>query len=105
MAKPTELPNLIVEFVDMAKQYLRQETVEPARQLGRFAGFSIAAGVAFAIGVLFLAIAGLRLLLDVLPERPYFEGLGYVLAAVGLAVVAGVVVWIGSRSGEKGDRS
>ena len=60
MANPTELPELVGEFVDLSKEYLRQETMEPAKQLGRYAGFSIAAGFAFAIGLFFLSIAGMR---------------------------------------------
>ena len=70
MAKPTELPELVGEFVDLSKEYLRQETLEPAKELGRYAGFSIGAGVAFAIGMLFLSIAGLRGIIALLPEGP-----------------------------------
>lgn len=105
MANPSELPELITEFVDMSKEYLRQETVEPAKQLGRFAGFSIGAGIAFAIGTLFLSIAGLRWLLEVMPEgehRVYWEGLGYVIAALALALVAGLIVGIGSQGADEG---
>lgn len=100
MAKPTELPDLIGEFIQMAKDYLRQETVEPAKQLGRFAGFSLAAGAVFALAVLFLSIAGMRAIIEVLPSGKYWEGLGYLLAALALALVAGIVVYAGTRGGE-----
>jgi hypothetical protein len=96
------LPDLIGEFVDMSKEYLRQETIEPARQLGRFAGYSIGAGAAFAVGTLFLAIAGLRWLLEMLPEKPYWEGLGYVIAALVLGGVAAVIVGLGARDPDEG---
>ena len=103
MANPTELPDLIGEFVDMSKEYLRQETLEPAKQLGRFAGYAIGAGVAFAIGVLLLSIAAMRWILEWLPSGPYWEGLGYVIAAVVLAAVAGVILAGGTRGSEGTD--
>ena len=87
-----ELPGLVTEFVDLSKAYLKQETVEPARQLGRFAGFAIGAAVAFSFSALFAGIALLRLLLDVLPDGPYWTVLGYLLTAVGLALVGAALV-------------
>ena len=69
MARATELPQLITEFVDMSKEYLRQETIEPAKQLGRFAGFSLAAAVLFSIGSLFLSVAGVRLIVSALKKK------------------------------------
>ena len=103
MAKPTELPELVGEFVDLSKEYLRQETLEPAKELGRYAGFSIGAGIAFAIGMLFLSIAGLRGIIALLPEGPNWSALGYVLAAVALVVIAGIIVASVSRTGERQD--
>ena len=94
----SELPELITEFVDLSKAYLKQETIEPAKRLGRFAGFSIGAAVAFALAALFGGIALLRLLLDVLPEGPYWTVLGYVLAAIVLGLLAGVLVMMTKSS-------
>ena len=101
MAKPTELPELVGEFVDLSKDYLRQETLEPAKELGRYAGFSIGAGFAFALGMLFLSIAGMRWIIELLPDGPNWSGLGYVLAAVALALIAGIIVAGVSRTGER----
>ena len=98
MAGATELPDLVREFAEMSKEYLLQETVEPAKQLGRYAGFSIAAGLAFALAALLLGIASLRGILALLPEGPNWEALGYALTAIGLVVVAGVIVGLTSRS-------
>lgn len=94
MAGPAELPELIQEFFAMAKQYLRQETLEPAKALGRTAGFSMAAGVAFALGALLLSVAGVRYLIEVLPGESgdrVWSGLGYVIASVVLLAVGGLV--------------
>ena len=98
MAGATELPELVKEFTDMSKEYLLQETVEPAKQLGRYAAFSIAAGLSFAIAALLLGVAALRGIGALLPEGPNWEALGYALAALAICAVAGLVVWITARS-------
>jgi hypothetical protein len=92
MANPTELPQLVGEFVDLSKEYLRQETLDPAKDLGRYAGFSLAAALSFAVGVFFLSIAGLRGLVAILPDGPNWSAVGYLLAAVSLLVIAGVIM-------------
>ena len=82
MASPRELPQLLGEFVEMAKQYLRQETLDPAKELGRYAGFAVGAALCFAIGAVLLSIAGVRLIIDALPEGPNWSALGYIIATV-----------------------
>lgn len=87
-----EIPELVREFVDMSKAYLKQETVEPAKLLGRFAGFAIGAALAFALATLFGGVALLRVVTDILPDGPYWTVLSYVLAGLGLALLAGLLV-------------
>ncbi len=102
MPGATELPQLVTEFVDLSKEYLRQETVEPAKRLGRFAGFTIGASIMFAIGGLLLTIAGARAIIGLLPEGPNWSALGYILAALAIGVVIGAMVGIaGSGSDTK----
>jgi hypothetical protein len=97
-----ELPQLVTEFVDMSKEYLQQETIEPAKRLGRFAGFTIGAAALFAIGGVLLAIAGMRGIIYLLPEGPNWSALGYILGALGIGVVIGAMVGIaGSGSDSK----
>lgn len=93
MAKARELPQQVAEFVELAKEYTKQRTVEPAKALGRAAGFGIAAALVFTLAALFLAVAGMRLIVDALPGTPIWGGLGYILAALGLFAVAAVVAW------------
>lgn len=97
MASVRELPDLVREFIDLSKTYLRQETLEPAKTLGRFAGFAVGGAVLFALGALFLSVAGVRLLRDVLPESEIWSAVGYIVAAVVLALVAAAIVGITSR--------
>jgi hypothetical protein len=98
MANPTELPELVSEFVDMSKEYLRQETMEPAKELGRYAGFSLGAALSFALGAFLLSIAAMRGIIALLPDGPNWSALGYVLAALALAAVAGIIVWSVERT-------
>ncbi|MCP4307253.1 MAG: hypothetical protein GY926_25165 [bacterium] len=97
MAGPNELPQLITEFVDMSKEYLRQETVEAGNRLGKFAGFTIAASIMFALGALLLAVAGTRGIIYLLPDGPNWSALGYILGALAIAVVISVMVGIAGR--------
>ena len=100
MAGPSELPQLVTEFVDIAKEYLRQETIDPAKQLGRFAGFTIGASLLFAIGGVLLAIAGTRGIMYLLPEGPNWSALGYILGALAIGSVIGVVFALTGRGNE-----
>jgi hypothetical protein len=79
MAQIQDIPKLVGEFVELAKEYLLQETVGPAKKLGHFAGYSIGAAALWAIALVLLSVAGLRALIDVLQPGPYWEALGYVV--------------------------
>ena len=100
MAGPTELPELVNEFVDMSKEYLRQETLEPAKRLGRAAGMGFGAAILFSLGAFFLAIAGTRFIVWLMPaglDHRMWTGLGYIAAAIALLAVAGIVGAVASR--------
>ncbi len=99
MAKPAEIPQLVTELVDMSKAYLQQETVDPLKRVGRYAGFSLAGGLLLAIGWLLLAIAFARWVTDLLPAGELWEVLAYGIAAVGSLVVAGASVSLATRGG------
>ena len=45
MAKLQDIPGMISSFIDLAKEYLLQETVRAAKKLGRFARFSLGAAL------------------------------------------------------------
>jgi len=93
MAGPTELPQLISEFIDLAKDYLREHTIVPAKKLGRLFGYSLAASLVFVLASLFLAVVALRLILEAMPDGNIWSGLGYVTSAVALLLVTGLVMW------------
>lgn len=92
MAHFQDIPRLVSEFVELAKAYLLQETVEPAKKLGHFAGYSIGAAALWALALILIGVAGLRALYDVLPEGAYWEGLAYIITVVVLAAFLALVV-------------
>ncbi|MEE9297828.1 MAG: hypothetical protein V3V29_02175 [Acidimicrobiia bacterium] len=93
MAGPTELPQLISEFFDLAKEYLRDNTLVPAKKLGRSFGFSLAASLMFVLAALLFAIVGLRLILEAMPDGAIWSGLGYITAALGVVLITGLIMW------------
>lgn len=102
MARTAELPELVKQFTDMSKEYLLQETVEPAKRLGRYAGFSVGAGALFALGALFIGIGVTRAILHLMPDGSrYWEALGYLVAVLVLGGVVGLLVNIGTSGPKK----
>lgn len=92
MAEIQELPRLAKEFFELAKAYLLQETIEPAKKLGHFGGFSLGAALLWGVAIVLLAVAGLRALYDALPSNPYWEAMAYIIFAVMLVAVVAVLV-------------
>jgi len=97
MATPRELPDMIGEFFALAKQYLKEHTLEPAKALGRLAGMSFAASMLFVLAGLFLAVAGMRLIVSVMPDGAIWSGLGYMAASLALLAATGLVMWRATR--------
>lgn len=100
MANVQELPELITESLDLSKQYLKQETVEPAKRLGKAAGFGFAAAILFGMAALLAGIAANRWIIRLLPEGRAWSGLAYVISALVLAAIGGLIIWLGQRGYE-----
>ena len=92
MAQIQDIPRLVSEFFNMARDYLIQETVGQAKKLGGFAGRSIGATALWSIALILLAVAGLRALYDALPSGPYWEALAYIITVVVLLAFLAIVV-------------
>ena len=56
------LPTLASELWELVVTYARQETIAPIKGLGRFLAFGLAGSVLLGIGLVLLALAGLRAL-------------------------------------------
>ena len=92
MAQIQDIPRLAGEFVDLVKMYMLQETLEPAKKLGHFAGYSVGAGAVWGAALVLLSVAGLRALFDLLPSGPYWEALAYAMFALILVGFVALVV-------------
>ena len=97
MAGRAELPQLISEFFDLAKEYLRENTIVPAKKLGRLAGMSFAASVLFVLAALFLGVVVLRVIVGAMPDGAIWSGLGYMASALALLLLTGLVMWRATR--------
>lgn len=97
MAGAKELPQLIGEFFDLAKQYLKDSITLPARRLGRLAGFSFMSAMLFALAALLLGVVVLRVITEAMPDGRIWSGFGYILASLSLLAVTGLVMWRASR--------
>lgn len=83
------------ETIDLLKRYFLQETLGPLKNLGRSLLYGLLGGIALAIGLVLLLMAGLRALQE---ETGTFHGnwswVPYLLALVaGLAVIGLLVLY------------
>jgi hypothetical protein len=93
MPEPHEIPQLTTELIDMSREYLRQETLEPAKRLGKTAGMGIGGAVAISFGAFFLVLALYNGLKMWLPLGEWWVVLAKFLTALASAAGAGLVAW------------
>ncbi len=94
MPDPKEIPQLTTQLIEMSQEYLRQETIEPAKRLGKHAGMGLGGAAVFSLGGVFLVLALYSGLKMVLPDGEWWVVLARLLAALGGAGAAGIVVSI-----------
>ena len=61
-APSAPLPQLVLELREMVVEYVKQETVVPLKQLGRYISFGIVGSFLLGLGVVLLGVGGLRAL-------------------------------------------
>jgi hypothetical protein len=102
------LPQLVVELRDLVVTYVKQQTLVPLQQLGRYIGFGLAGSLLLGFGVVFLAMSGLRALQEETGDT--FTGdwswVPYVIVIFAL-LLGGALVWLarGARRLKKEARS
>ena len=87
-AEPTtekSLPALAAELWDLTRAYVRQETLEPVKGLGRYAGLGIAGSLLMSIGLVELGIGSLRVLQREFHGRVTF--VPYLITIAGMVIV------------------
>jgi hypothetical protein len=93
MPDPQEIPQIAGELVEMSREYLRQETLEPAKRLGKHAAMGIGGAVVLSLGGFLLAWGLYNVLKVVLPEGVWYVVLSRFLTALGAGGAAGLVIW------------
>ena len=100
------LAELVSELWALVVAYAKQETVDPLKNLARFAKYGLAGSMLVGIGFLLLALAGLRALQ--LETSPHWTGswswLPYVLTVLGASVAAVALAWRITADKRKADR-
>jgi hypothetical protein len=102
------LPQLVTELRDLVVAYLKQQTLVPLQQLGRYIGFGLAGSLLLGFGVVFLAMSGLRVLQEETGDT--FTGdwswVPYLIVIFAL-LLGGALVWLarGARRLKKEARS
>jgi len=86
------VPQLGSELMDLIVAYLKQETLQPLKGLGRFVTFGTAGSVVLGMGLVILDLAGLRALQEVegRPGEVFFGAhswMPYAIVAVATVVV------------------
>jgi hypothetical protein len=92
------LPQLLSELWELIVTYVRQQTLDPIKRLGRYVGFGLLGALLLGFGVVFLALAGLRALQT--ETGSTFEGdwswAPYLIVVGGLAIGGGLT-WTARR--------
>lgn len=87
------------EALQLVIDYVKQETLDPLKGLGRYMLFGVAGSVALAIGLVVLAVGFLRLLQG--ETGTTFAGnwswVPYVICTVAVLLVAAAAVWAINR--------
>jgi hypothetical protein len=88
-ARAKATTDTITELKDLLVEYAKQETIVPLKGIGRYLAFGLGGSVLVAIGVVLLALAGLRALQT--ETGTTFTGnltwIPYLIVLAGLAVV------------------
>jgi NO-binding membrane sensor protein with MHYT domain len=93
--RPPPLPQLVVELRDLVVTYVKQQTLVPLKQLGRYVGFGVLGSLLLGFGVVFLAMSGLRAL-QTETNGTFSDDWSWVPYVIMIVVLAlgGALVWL-----------
>lgn len=87
------------ELWGLVVAYVRQETVDPIKGLGRFVGYGLAGSLAVGVGGILLVVALLRLLQTGSALDGNLSAIPYLITFVVAGLAAAVAVMVGTRDG------
>ncbi|MDQ6798550.1 MAG: hypothetical protein M3011_11140 [Actinomycetota bacterium] len=95
---PEDVPTLLREIATMVVAYVKQETVEPLKGLGRFVAFGAAGIVVAGTGMFLLVLGGLRLLQTETGSafRGHLKFLPYLFAVIVCGAIAAMALKAGT---------
>jgi len=95
---PEDVPTLLREIATMVVTYVKQETVEPLKGLGRFVAFGAAGIVVAGTGMFLLVLGGLRLLQTETGSafRGHLKFIPYLCAVVVCGAIAALALKAGT---------
>ena len=91
MTDHKELPQQVADLVELTKQYLRQETVDPLRRIGRSVARALTAALLVGLGAVMLSMGLHRFLTEVLPDGQWWTSAAAALVAVVFGLAAAIV--------------
>ena len=101
-----DIGTLVRDIGTLVVGYVKQETVDPIRGLGRFLAFGAAGVVVGGLGLVLLVLGGIRLLQEETGDA--FSGhlsfVPYVIALVVCAALAALAIKAGTGHDKKRDR-
>src|SRR5688500_5603562 len=93
------VPALAAELWDLVRAYVKQETVEPIKGLGRRLAFGVGGSVMLSIGLVLLALGGLRALQTETGDTfaDSWSWAPYLITLAGLAVLIVLALKVGMK--------
>lgn len=92
---PKSIPQVATELWELTVAYAKQETVDPLRGLGRYAGYGVGGYVVLGFGALLLLLSLLRALQT--ETGTTFTGnlswIPYLIVVVVAALLVAIVIW------------
>lgn len=93
---------LVSELWQLIVAYLKQETIEPIKKLGRYVAFGVVGSLCLSIGLVMLLLAGLRALEAETRMTGNWSWAPYLITMVGCGVVAALAARAISANRRKG---
>jgi hypothetical protein len=83
---------LMTELWELLVGYVKQETIEPLKGLGRFLGWGVPGAIVATLGLVLLVFAGLRATQTEASFSGHLSWLPYLIVIVGAGVIVGLAV-------------